>query len=52
MNVAKKEARETLYWLRLLNEFDFVNRNDLEKRMKECKEILNILTAIVKTSQG
>lgn len=52
MNIAKKEARETLYWLKLLNEFDFVNKKDLERQISDCKVLVNILTAIVKTSQG
>ncbi len=50
MSIASKEARESAYWLRLLNtskivELDFssyINAND---------EIIKIITAILKTAQ-
>ena len=51
MNVAKKEAREALYWRKLLSEFDFVDRQRLQKLILDCEELKRILTAIVKTSQ-
>ncbi|OGX08157.1 MAG: hypothetical protein A2Z88_09205 [Omnitrophica WOR_2 bacterium GWA2_47_8] len=52
MNVAKKEARETLYWLRLLLEFDAAGREKLKILILECDELKRMLTAIVKTSQA
>jgi four helix bundle protein len=50
MAIASKEARETKYWLMLLNKSQLVEIN-LDKYLKEIDEIINILTAIVKTSQ-
>ena len=50
MSIASKEARETKYWLMLLNKIQLVVIN-LEKYIKEIDEIINILTAIVKASQ-
>lgn len=50
MSIASKEARETHYWLRLLSECQIANQ-DYSKYLKDCTEIINILTAIVKTSQ-
>ncbi|MCE3229437.1 MAG: hypothetical protein K0S32_3988 [Bacteroidetes bacterium] len=50
MAIASKEARETAYWLRLLNESKWYNI-DLKNHVKESDEILRILTKIVKTSQ-
>ncbi|NMB80837.1 MAG: four helix bundle protein [Ignavibacteria bacterium] len=50
MSIASKEARETKYWLRLLNESKLTNEN-LSIQLKEIDEIINIITAIVKTSQ-
>lgn len=50
MSIASKEARETKYWLMLLNKSQLVVIN-LEKYIKEIDEIINIHTAIVKTSQ-
>jgi four helix bundle protein len=50
MSIASKEARETKYWLMLLNKSQLVELN-LDKYIKEIDEIINFVTAIVKTSQ-
>ena len=52
MSIASKEARETKYWLRLLNESQFIFEFDYTKYLADIEEIINILTAIVKTSQS
>jgi len=51
MSIARKEARETHYWLRLLKESEIVSDTQLSEIIKEADEIIRILTAIVKTSQ-
>ena len=51
MGIALKEARETRYWLRLLNRSQLVKFN-YSIYLKEIEELVNILTAIVKTSQA
>ena len=51
MNVAKKEARETRYWLRMLKDLNSSNyAAKFETLLKEVEEMINILTKIVKTS--
>lgn len=50
MAIASKEARETNYWLRLIQTSEIVSV-DVRKVLKESDEILKILTAIVKTAQ-
>jgi four helix bundle protein len=50
MAIASKEARETVYWLRLLNDSNWY-KVDLKNHLSESNEILKILTKIVKTSQ-
>jgi len=50
MTVANKEARETHYWLRLLNESSLI-RKDLNIYLEEIQRIIRILTAIVKTTK-
>lgn len=50
MNVAKREARETLYWLKLLAEINLQQNIDFSLLMKENQEIITVLTSIVKTS--
>jgi four helix bundle protein len=48
MNIAKREARETKYWLRLIQETN--KQIELNRYLQECEEIINMLTSIVKTS--
>lgn len=51
MAVASKESRETSYWLRLLLASKLVDLN-YTSYLSEINQIINILTAIVKTSQS
>jgi four helix bundle protein len=48
--ISSKEARETKYWLRLIQESRIVNC-DVEIYIKEIDEIIKNLTSIVKTSK-
>lgn len=50
MSIASKEARETNYWLRLLRDSGFVDKSEIEKLLVESESVINILTAIIKTS--
>ena len=50
LSIAAKEARETKYWLRLLNE-SAITTKDVATYLAEIGHILNILTKIIKTSQ-
>ena len=50
MSIASKEARETRYWLRLLKESDILTFNT-DLYLRDIDDIVNILSAIVKTSQ-
>ncbi len=50
MNVAKKEARETIYWLRLLSDLNPKLKGEFEVLFEENEQIIKILTKIVKTS--
>jgi four helix bundle protein len=50
MSIASKEARETRYWLRLIERSSIV-KVDIKEYLIEIDNIVNILTAIVKTSQ-
>ncbi|MEZ5429098.1 MAG: four helix bundle protein [Pyrinomonadaceae bacterium] len=47
--IASKEARETKYWLRLLNESSLVTLN-LRIEPEKIEELIKILTSIVKTT--
>ncbi len=52
MTIASKEAREAVYWLRLLDESDLVADLDLEEPLRSARELVRLLTAIVKTTKG
>ena len=51
MSISSKEARETRYWLRLINKSQLVNV-DVNQHLNDVDQLINILTAIVKTSQS
>jgi four helix bundle protein len=50
-SIAYKEARETLYWLRLLAAAEIVPGPRLEPLIQEANELVAILTTIVKKSR-
>ena len=47
-SIACKEARETLYWLKLLAASDILPVNRLSELTAECDELVAILTSIAK----
>lgn len=47
LGIAQKEARESLYWLRLLSESGIVRKGRVGQLMKETEELVSIVTAIV-----
>ncbi|WP_291114335.1 four helix bundle protein [Flavobacterium sp. UBA6135] len=50
MSISSKEARETKYWLQLLDRSKLVDL-DYSKLIDDVDQLINILTAIVKSSQ-
>lgn len=51
VNKARKEAKETLYWLRLIARTNPELRSQMKELIDEAQEILKILTSIVKTAK-
>jgi four helix bundle protein len=51
MAIALKETNETLYWLDLLGQSDYIAGRNIESLRVENEELLKLLTAIVKTSK-
>ena len=49
LNIAYKEARETMYWFRLLKDSDILNEKESDSLMKDCDELLKIIGTIIKT---
>ena len=49
LQIARKEASETLYWLELLNSCDYIP-NDLYRSLHaDCQELMQMLTSSIKT---
>ncbi len=51
MNIAKKEARETKYWLRLIESSGLIEHSKTQLLLSEVEIMVKILTSIVKTSE-
>ena len=49
LQIAQKEAAETLYWLELLNSSDYIPDKLYLSLTDDCKEILAILAATIKS---
>ena len=52
LQIAYREARETRYWLRLLKGGDILEKKLADSFLKDCDEIIAILTAILNSSKG
>lgn len=51
MNIALKEANETLYWIKLLYKTDFLTTEQYNSIHQDIEEIISLLVAICKTSR-
>ena len=51
MSTALKEANETEYWLKLLQQSEYLNKNNFASTDLEIKEILRLLISIIKSSK-
>jgi four helix bundle protein len=52
MNYARKEARETFLWLRMIRDVGLLKPTRLGPLIQESEELVKILTAIVKSARG
>lgn len=52
MAIALKEANETLYWLELLHQADYIDVRGFNSINQDCIELLKLLTTIVKTAKS
>ena len=50
--IARKEARESLYWLRLLSGADLLPAVQLAPLIREADEIVSVVTAIILSAKG
>lgn len=50
LQIAKKEAAETLYWLELLNSCEYIPDALCRSLHTDCRELLLMLTSSIKTT--
>lgn len=51
LNISLKEARETAYWLNLLADSDYINKVEHSVLIKDCNELIKMLTSIILTTK-
>jgi four helix bundle protein len=51
MNIALKEANETIYWLSLLKDTQYIAQEQYDSLSATAKELLALLISIVKTTK-
>lgn len=51
LTISLKEARETEYWLKIIDEVNLADKDLVKKLISEVIELIRILTAIIKKSK-
>ena len=49
LSIAQKETGETMYWLELLHESDFLKLNEYDSIYNDAEELIKLLTSSIKT---
>lgn len=52
LNISLKEADETLYWLELLHESDYIDDDAFNSIYTDTEEIVKLLVSIIKTTKS
>jgi len=52
MAIAQKEINETLFWLELLYETEYLKKDQFESLNENALEIIKLITSILKTSKS
>jgi len=52
LSIGLKEANETLYWLELLHDSDYLDDLSFESVHNDANELVSILVSIVKSTKG
>lgn len=50
--ISRKEAGETIYWIELLKESSYLGCDETDSMIKDCDELLKILTSSIKTMKS
>lgn len=52
LSIAQKEINETIYWLELLYNTDYINQTQFDSIIVDAIELKKIITSILKTSKN
>ena len=52
MAIAQKEINESIYWLELLKETEYLNQDEFDSLNSDAVEIIKLVTSIIKTTQS
>jgi four helix bundle protein len=52
MNIALKEANETIYWLEILKDTGYIDDKLFKSLNNDCEELIKMLVSTVKTSKN
>lgn len=50
--ISRKEAGETIYWIEVLKESSYLGCDEADSMIKDCDELLKILTSSIKTMKS
>ena len=51
LSISQKESDESMYWLELLKETDFITKEEFDSIHPNCHEVLKIIRSIIITSK-
>ena len=51
LSIALKECNETLYWLNILKDTEFINEKEFDSMNTDCREVLALLISSIKTTK-
>ena len=52
MSIALKEANETIYWLEILKDTNYINQRLSQSLSADCEELIRILVSTIKTTKN
>ena len=51
LSIALKECNETLYWLNILKDTEYINEKEFRSMSTDCEELLALLISSIKTTK-
>ena len=52
LSIALKECNETLYWLNILKDTEYINEKEYDSMSTDCEELLALLISSIKTTKN